>query len=82
MARIGEFREVTSQTNRLHSPVECGYRIFTVEGQTLLQLDTYGSTERKDRGSISQSVQLDEEAAETLAKLIVQAFPAVRRSIT
>jgi len=81
MARIGEFHEMTSQTNRIHGLVECGYRIFTVDGETVIQLDTYGSSERKDRGSISQSIQLDEGAAHALVELIVRAFPAVRRSI-
>ena len=81
MARISEFHEVTSQTHRLHGPVQCGYRVFAIGGETVMQLDTYGSSDRKDQGTISQSIQLDEGAAEELARLIVRAFPAVRRSI-
>lgn len=79
MARIAEFREVTSQTNRLHGQVECGYRIFSADGQRVLQLDTYGSPERKDRGTISQSIQIDEDGAEALYRLLLKAFPHLGR---
>lgn len=44
----------------------CGYHSFAVNGKTWLQLDTYGSTERKFPGKTSQTIQLDESAARAL----------------
>ncbi len=75
MARISDFTPVTSQRQSMHELVECGWRYFDVQGRRLLQLDTYGSSDRKIRGKISQSVQLDEEAAKQLLNIIAEAFP-------
>ncbi|WP_440579987.1 hypothetical protein [Streptomyces sp. PT19] len=50
-------------------------RTFTVEGRRILQLDTYGSTERLIPDKISQSIQLDAESARELLKLITDSFP-------
>ncbi|MDN5381033.1 hypothetical protein QEP66_02720 [Streptomyces sp. LB8] len=79
MALIKEFRQVPSDAQRLHGPVTCGYRAFTVDGQRVLQLDTYGSPERKILGKISQSIQLDAEAARELLKIIEESFPNLTR---
>ncbi|MGW4273794.1 hypothetical protein ACWEGQ_15840 [Streptomyces seoulensis] len=79
MALIKEFQTVTSDTQRLHGPVTCGYRTFTVDGQRVLQLDTYGSTERQILDKISQSVQLDVDSARELLKIIEESFPDLTR---
>ncbi|MFQ6145049.1 hypothetical protein ACLMNJ_18540 [Streptomyces seoulensis] len=79
MALIKEFQTVTSDTQRLHGPVTCGYRTFTVDGQRVLQLDTYGSTERQILNKISQSVQLDVDSARELLKIIEESFPDLTR---
>ncbi|WP_439948169.1 hypothetical protein [Streptomyces sp. BBFR109] len=79
MALIKEFQTVTSDTQRLHGPVTCGYRTFTVDGQRILQLDTYGSAERQILDKISQSVQLDVDSARELLKIIEQSFPDLTR---
>ncbi|GGZ43805.1 hypothetical protein ACFC5H_29050 [Streptomyces rochei] len=75
MALIEKFQSVSSDTQRVHGPVTCGYRTFTVEGRRILQLDTYGSTERLIPDKISQSIQLDAESARELLKLITDSFP-------
>jgi hypothetical protein len=75
MALIKEFRSVTSDVQRVHGPVTCGHRIFTVDGQRILQLDTYGSTERQIPDKISQSLQLDADSARELLAIIKNAFP-------
>ena len=77
MARIAQFTEKTSETNKLHQDVRCGYKIFRLEGETILQLDTYGSAERQELGQMSQSIQLDEDAAEYLLRLVRRAFPSI-----
>lgn len=79
MALIKEFQTVTSDTQRLHGPVTCGYRTFTVDGQRILQLDTYGSAERQILDKISQSVQLDVDSARELLKIIEESFPDLTR---
>jgi hypothetical protein len=79
MALIREYRAVSSDSQKLHGPVVCGHRTFTVDGQRILQLDTYGSTERVIPDKISQSIQLDAESARELLQLITDAFPDLAR---
>lgn len=75
MALIEKFEPVTSDIQRMHGPVTCGVRSFAVDGQRILQLDTYGSADRQIHGKISQSVQLDRAAARELIKIIEKTFP-------
>lgn len=81
MALIDEFVEVSSDVQRVHGRVSCGYRSFTAQGRRYLQLDTYGSADRVQKGTISQSIQLDEKAAEELVKIISAAFPSLGRRV-
>ena len=76
MARITSFEELeTEEQPRRHTAVECGYRILRPGDETLVQLDTYGSRQRKIPGKVSQSIQLDRTAAETLIEILRKAFP-------
>ncbi|MEU1268938.1 hypothetical protein [Streptomyces sp. NPDC005799] len=75
MALIEEFQSVSSDSQKLHGPVTCGYRTFTVDGRRVLQLDTYGSPDRQIHGKISQSIQLDRDSARDLLKIIEDSFP-------
>lgn len=79
MALIKDFQSVSSDAQRLHGPVTCGYRAFTADGRRILQLDTYGSTERKILDKISQSIQLDADSARELLKIIEESFPGLSR---
>jgi hypothetical protein len=79
MALIKEFQQAPSDTQRIHGPVTCGYRTFTIEGRRVLQLDTYGSADREIPNKISQSVQLDAEGARALIDIIAEAFPGIVR---
>ena len=78
VALITEFTEIQSDTSNVHGGVECGYRMFEREGTTYLQLDTYGSRDRKFQGKVSQSIQVDERSAAELQRLIRRAFPRLR----
>lgn len=79
LARITRFEESGPVTSgRVHTEVECGYRIVNSGGQVLLQLDTYGSDQRQIPGKISQSLQLDADAALTLVRIVLTAFPGLR----
>lgn len=74
MAFISEFQHVGSDRNGVHKPVLCGWRAFNVDGQTFLQLDTYGSDERQIPNKVSQSIQLDRDGAAKLLRLIQDTF--------
>lgn len=75
MARIREFEQLPATKGRRQSDVSCGWRIVEVDGEKLLQLDTYGSSQRKLVGKTSQAIQIDRDGAETLLKLLYTAFP-------
>ena len=78
MALITQFAEIQKDTNQVHGEVECGYTIFERGGSTFLQLDTYGSRDRKFHGKVSQSIQLDSQSAAELQRLLRRAFPELR----
>jgi hypothetical protein len=61
--------------------VDCTVSFIQREEGVLLQLDTLGSKDRKITGKVSQSIQLDEDAARQLLGFIARAFPAVGRAI-
>ena len=78
MARIGVFTEMAGGDGNVHGEVECGYKIFVAHGQTYLQLDTYGSEERKLQGKVSQSIQLDVTSAAYLMGVLRRTFPQIQ----
>lgn len=73
------FEERPIGTGRVHDPVDCGYRAFPVGGgRVILQLETYGRSSRAEPGKVSQSLQLDEEAAGELIRILQRSFPSLR----
>lgn len=82
MARITHFEQLeTIHGSRRHTDVDCGHRVVDLPGGRLLQLDTYGSNERQMPGKTSQSIQLDEAAARDLVRVLLKAFPQLRREL-
>ena len=79
MALIRSFVHRPGSVAGYRSEVECGYRIVNDGAETLLHLETYGSSNRAIPGKISQSLQLDRDAARELRRLIDQAFPDLGR---
>ena len=77
MAYITEFFESKSGGSSHHSTCSCGWKIAERDGLKVLQLDTYGSDTRKDQGTVSQSIQVDQEAATELMSLIRHTFPGL-----
>jgi hypothetical protein len=75
VALIRQFKEISKATNRVHENVECGWTTFVSEGETYLQLDTYGRAGRQIPGKVSQSIQLNADSAPELLSLIKRAFP-------
>jgi hypothetical protein len=63
----------------VHGEVECAYSIFTAEdGRKYVQLETFGSKERKIPGKTSQAIQLNEASAGDLKRIIEETFPRLR----
>jgi hypothetical protein len=78
MALIRSFELKALQRGGLHpTRVDCEWSTFELDGKRLLQLDTYGSDERKDKGTVSQTLQLDETAARELLRILRTAFPGI-----
>lgn len=68
-----EKQPLTIQT--VHSETECTYSILTDSaGERCLQIDTYGSTQRKLRGKKSQSIRFTPSAANELRKILTRYF--------
>ena len=47
-------------------------------GKKILQLDTFGTSERDFPDKVSQSIQFDEASAAMLRQLIEQTFPNIQ----
>jgi hypothetical protein len=75
MALIDRFEKKHDGPWRVHDGVVCGYRIGHPEGRRILQLESYGSSSRKNPDTVSQSFQLDREMAGELRRIIDAAFP-------
>ncbi len=61
--------------NTVHQTVRATYSVFhTKDGGRYFQIDTYGSENREFKEKISQSIQIDEETAIYLMKLIKEEF--------
>jgi hypothetical protein len=79
VALIRKFVHRASAHAGYRSEVECGYAFSSQNGEPLLHLETYGSSSRAIPGKVSQSIQLDREAARELRELIDKAFPDLPR---
>jgi len=78
MAFVNRFYPLEpSDKKRPHSECECSWRMARRGQQVVLQLDTYGSPQRQDGGTVSQSLQLDESTTAQLVAVIRTAFPRI-----
>jgi hypothetical protein len=79
VALITDIKLVPKERQNVHAETECTASVLnSTGGRRYLQLDTYGSGERKLKGKVSQSIQLSEQAAGQLKKLIEQTFPSLQ----
>jgi hypothetical protein len=77
MALIKSFSEKPTQRNVRHTEVTATWTVVEMLGETYLQIDTYGSSDRMIAEKVSQSIRLDANAASQLRALIDKAFPAL-----
>ena len=76
MAQIDilNFKKVEKERNNVHEKVHGTYSVFEIEGKKYLQLDTFGRSNRELPGKLSQTIQLDKEAAQFLVGLLRENF--------
>jgi hypothetical protein len=76
MARLNieQLEKIEKQRYNVHDKVETTYSVFEANGEKYLQIDTYGTAGRKIPDSISQSLQIDREAAKLIVDLLIQEF--------
>lgn len=72
MALVRQFEQRAIERPSQHRSVRGTYSIIRVEGEDLLQLDTYGSDDREIPGKVSQSLQFGPEARAQLRRLLEQ----------
>ncbi len=76
MARIdlGNFNQIEKKNPRLHTIAKFTYSKYNIKKKPYLQIDMYGTPNRKDSNTVSQAIQLDEEAAKFLFGLLKEVF--------
>lgn len=76
MAQISleSIERIEKNRNMLHEKVHTTYTVFEKDGRKYVQFDTYGKDDRDNPEKISQSIQLDEETARYLVKLLIREF--------
>ena len=67
-------KRIEKERNSVHTQVNATYTVFTESGKKYVQIDTYGKSDREIPEKISQSIQIDEECAKFLIKLLVNEF--------
>lgn len=76
MARIRTLEQGTQSVRRHDSEVDCFYNVIVQpDGSRLLHLSTFGSDFRQSKPKSSQSIQIDEEMARQLMRLLRATFP-------
>lgn len=71
MATIRRLEHQPQARSTAHSAVDATYAVVRVQGETLLQIDTYGSSERELLGKKkSQSIRIPAELAPRLIELL------------
>ena len=77
MAIVRHLEEQPLQIEASHTETECTYSLVKDrDGTKYLQIDTYGSSERKIEGKKSQSIRFAPEAVAELRLIIGRHFPA------
>lgn len=71
MARIERFRIGGKERYHRHDVVEAEVYFFVADdGEGFVQIDTFGSGTRQDRGKVSQSIQMSLATFEDLGRLV------------
>ena len=68
------FTQFNKTRNNEHSVVEATYTSFIISGKKYFQIDTYGSSTRKQSGKTSQTLPLHFVLAKLLVQLLIKEF--------
>jgi len=71
LAIVRKLERLELEKDSSHSEADCTYDIIVYGGEKFLQIDTYGSKQRKFLGKKSQSIRFSKSAIEQL-KLILK----------
>ena len=75
MAVVKKLEPRTLEKFSKHTEAKCTYSVVTDDdGTKLLQIDTYGSENRKLRDKVSQSIRFSKEALLQLKEILDQHF--------
>lgn len=74
MAVVKRIDPISLEVEARHTEAECTYSIVHYRGTKYLQIDTYGSADRKLRGKKSQSIRFAPEAIDQLKKILASNF--------
>lgn len=79
MVYVRDFEAKTpGGTSRTQTASSCGYRTVDMpDGTRAIQLETYGSDERKLLGKASQTIEIDRKRAAELIQILHEAFPGL-----
>lgn len=69
MALIEKLNKI-DRNSSVQNPVEAAYNIVEKDGERYLQINTYGSSVRKAKGEVSQTIQFNRESAKQLTEII------------
>lgn len=73
MALINKLKKMERNSN-VHNEVEASYNLITANNKRYVQINTYGSNNRKIQGIASQSIQLSEDTIIQLKKILDEEF--------
>ncbi|SDR12195.1 hypothetical protein [Pseudovibrio sp. Tun.PSC04-5.I4] len=71
MARITEFKLGSKKDLKIHDGIPATVYKQDVDGNSIIQIETYGRQNREFPGKTSQVIQLDEKAALELVQIIL-----------
>lgn len=78
MARIKQLRRDGGiGITRFHSETDAAWGRGEVNGRPVLCIRTYGSRARQDAGTVSQAIDIDEQAARQLLAALAEVFPSL-----
>lgn len=77
MAVIRKFVAGTQKVRPHPTEVDCYYQVLP-GANPRVHLSTFGSEERASEPKSSQSIQIDEERARELVRILKRAFPGIR----
>ena len=71
MAKISKFKKGDNRERyTVHDEIEAEFYSFERDGRRLFQIDMYGRAQREIPGKLSQTVQLDKDAAAQLIAIL------------